>query len=145
MYAAAPAPRHLPQRVVVAGGPGDALAVFLHRLASALDVPLVPLADLSGPTEAARLAAFDGWVTTADEAWARPLLLERADVLVRADLAAASFAGRVRRTLRRIRSDAREREPDLGWVDRAPAIHPRLSVVRLPDPDAAENWLRSLG
>jgi hypothetical protein len=88
--------------VVVAGTPGDALAVFLHRLASALDVPLVPLADLSGPSEVARLAAFDGWVTTADAAWARPLLLERADLLVRVDLEPASFAGRVRRTLRRI-------------------------------------------
>lgn len=144
MYAAAPAPRRLPQRVVVAGTPGDALAVFLHRLASTLDVPLVPLADLSGPGEVARLAAFDGWVTTADEAWQRPLVLERTEVLVRVDLAAATFAGKVRRTLRRIRSDVREREPDLGWVDRAPAIHPRLAVVGLPDPDTAESWLTSI-
>jgi hypothetical protein len=145
VHAPVPTPRRLPQRVVVAGAPGDALAVFLHRLATALDVPLVPLADLSGPGEVARLAAFDGWVTTAEQAWARPLLLERTDVLVRADLEPASFAGKVRRTLRRIRSDAREREPDLGWVDRAPLVHPRLSLVRLPDPDSAESWLRSLG
>ena len=145
VYAPAPTPRRLPQRVVVAGTPGDALAVFLHRLASALDVPLVPLADLSGPSEVARLAAFDGWVTTADDAWARPMILERAEVLVRVDLEATSFAGKVRRTLRRIRSDAREREPDLGWVDRAPLVHPRLAVVRLPDPEAAETWLRLLG
>lgn len=145
VHALTPAPRRLPQRVVVAGTPGDALAAFLQRLATVLDVPLVPLADLSGPGEVATLAAFDGWVTTADEAWARPLLLERTDVLVRVELEAASFAGRVRRTLRRIRSEAREREPDLGWVDRAPLIHPRLAVVRLPDPDAAESWLRSLG
>ncbi|MFB9768095.1 hypothetical protein ACFFOS_27210 [Nocardioides kongjuensis] len=144
MHALAPTPRRLPQRVVVAGAPGDPLAAFLTRLASTLDVPLVPLADLSGPSEVARLAAFDGWVTTADEAWARPLVLERSDVLVRVDLEAATFAGKVRRTLRRIRSEAREREPDLGWVDRAPLIHPRLTVLRLPDPDAAESWLRSL-
>ncbi|MBM0125586.1 hypothetical protein [Pimelobacter simplex] len=145
MHALVPAPRHLPQRVVVAGTPGDALAVFLHRLATTLDVPLVALTELSGPSEVARLAAFDGWVTTADEAWARPLVLERAEVLVRVELEPASFAGKVRRTLRRIRSDAREREPDLGWVDRAPAVHPQLAVVRLADRDAAESWLRSLG
>ncbi|GAA3551771.1 hypothetical protein [Nocardioides daeguensis] len=142
MYAVSPAPRRLPQRVVVAGTPGDALADFLHRLATALDVPLVPLGDLTGPSEVARLAAFDGWVTTAEEAWARPLLLERADLLVRVDLAPTTFAGRVRRTLRRIRSEVRE--PDLGWVDRAPAIHPRLQVVRVPDPDSAERWLHAL-
>lgn len=145
VHALAATSRRLPQRVVVAGAPGEALSAFLQRLATVLDVPLVPLADLSGPGEVARLAAFDGWVTTADEAWQRPLVLERTEVLVRVDLASATFAGKVRRTLRRIRSDVREREPDLGWVDRAPAIHPRLAVVRLPDPDSAETWLRSLG
>ncbi|MBM7519414.1 hypothetical protein [Nocardioides nitrophenolicus] len=142
MHAPVLAPRHLPQRVVVAGTPGDQLTGFLERLAATLDVPLVPLADLSGPSEVARLAAFDGWVTTAEDAWARPLLLERAELLVRAELAAASFAGRVRRTLRRIRSEVRE--PDHGWVDGASLVHPRLAVVRLPDPAAAEAWLRSL-
>lgn len=143
VHAPVPAPRRVPQRVVVAGPPGDPLAAFLQRLATALDVPLVPLAELSGPAEVARLASFDGWVTTAEEAWARPLILERADVLVRVDLEAASFAGRVRRTLRRIRSDVRE--PDLGWVDRAPLVHPGLEVVRLPAPDSAERWLHTLG
>jgi len=129
--------------VVVAGFPAEPLAAFLERLAAALDVPLVPLAEVSGPAELARLAAFDGWVTTAEDAWARPTLLERAELLVRAELEAASFAGRVRRTLRRIRAEGRE--PDLGWVDQLAPTHPEVAVVRLPDPDAAEAWLRSLG
>ncbi|WP_408896261.1 hypothetical protein ACJ5H2_15240 [Nocardioides sp. R1-1] len=142
MHVPAPAPRRLPERVVVAGTPGDALTGFLRRLAGALDVPLVPLADLSGPAEVARLAAFGGWVTTAEDAWARPVLLERAELLVQVDLEAASFAGRVRRTLRRIRPDARE--PDQGWVEGARLAHPGLEVARLPDAVSADTWLASL-
>ncbi|WGX98556.1 hypothetical protein [Nocardioides sp. L-11A] len=141
MHALAPVPRRLPQRVVVAGAPDEKLATFLPRLATALDVPLVPLAELSGPAELARLATFDGWVTTADEEWARPPLLERADLLLHVELEAAGFAGRVRRTLRRIRSD---RAPDLGWVDAAAMTHPALRVARLPDATAADAWLHSL-
>ena len=129
--------------MVVAGTPGEALAAFLGRLARTLDVPLVPLSDLAGPTEVARLAAFDGWVTTAEDEWARPALLERAEVLLHVELAATTLAGRVRRTLRRIRSDVRE--PDLGWLDTAPLSYPGLDLVRLPDPGSAESWLRSLG
>jgi hypothetical protein len=127
--------------VVVAGAPGEQLTAFLTRLAAALDVPLVPLTDLSGPAELAALAAFDGWVTTADEEWARPALLARAEVLLQVELEAAGFAGRVRRTLRRIRSDVRP--PDLGWVGTATLEHSGLDVVRLPDPDSAESWLRA--
>ncbi|MDQ6522263.1 hypothetical protein RB608_01560 [Nocardioides sp. LHD-245] len=142
MHALAPVPRRLPQRVVVAGSPGEQLSAYLTRLAAALDVPLVPLAELSGPAEVARLAAFDGWVTTADEEWARPQLLGRAELLLQVELEAAGFAGRVRRTLRRIRSEARA--PDLGWVASAPFEHPGLEIVRLPDADAADRWLREL-
>ncbi|WP_141006647.1 hypothetical protein [Nocardioides humi] len=89
----------------------------------------------------ARLAAFDGWVTTGEEEWARPVLLERAEVLVRVELEAPTLAGRVRRTLRRIRSDVRE--PDLDWVDDVAVQRPGLEVVRLPDPHSADSWLRS--
>ncbi|WP_436699331.1 hypothetical protein [Nocardioides sp. BYT-33-1] len=142
MHALAPVPRRLPQRVVVAGAPGEQLAAFLARLAAALDVPLVPLAELSGPAEVARLAAFDGWVTTADEEWARPTLLGRADLLLQVDLDPAGFTGRVRRTLRRIRSDLRA--PDLGWVATAASGLPGLEVLRLADADAADRWLRAL-
>lgn len=147
VHASVPHPRPLPQRVVVAGGPDEPLTGFLDRLATALDLPLVPLTDLSGPGEVARLAAFDGWVTTGEEPWARPALLERADLVVLADLTAPeSFTGRVRRTLRRLRTDPRERdrEADLAWVDGLALTHPGLDVVRLPDPDAAQTWLRAL-
>lgn len=133
--------------MVVAAAPGEALSAFLDRLAGVLDLPLAPLSDLSGPAEVDRLAAFDGWVTTSEEAWARPALLERADLVVLVDLVGPeSFTGRVRRTLRRLRTDARERdrEPDLGWVEGLALTHPGLDVVRLPDPAAAESWLVAL-
>ena len=144
MHALVPTPRRLPQRVLVAGAPDEQLTGFLHRLATCLDLPLVPLADLSGPDELARLAAFDGWVTTSEEEWARPALLDRADLVVQVRLEATGFAQRVRRTLRRMRADARERGPDLDWVDVLAETHPGLSVVRLADPAAADAWLRSL-
>ncbi|GAA3675260.1 hypothetical protein GCM10022237_38510 [Nocardioides ginsengisoli] len=145
MHAPVPHPRRLPQRVVVAGAPGEQLTGFLERLAALVDVPLVPLDDLSGPAEVTRLAAFDGWVTTADEAWARPALLERADLVVLVRLEASGLANRVRRTLRRIRAEARDREPDLGWVDGLALTQPELAVVRLTDPEAANGWLAGLG
>lgn len=149
VHASVPHPRPLPQRVVVAGGPDEALSAFLDRLAALLDLPAVPLADLSGPGEVARLATFDGWVTTSEDAWARPALLERADLVVLADLnAPESFTGRVRRTLRRIRPDARERDrergPDLAWAAGLALTHPGLDVVRLDGPASAEDWLRAL-
>jgi hypothetical protein len=131
--------------VVVAGAPDEQLTGFLERLAALVDVPLVPLHDLSGPDEVARLAAFDGWVTTAEDAWARPPLLERADLVLVVRLEASGLAHRVRRTLRRIRSDARDRAPDLGWVDGLALTHPGLAVVRLADPEAADGWLYALG
>jgi len=135
--------------VVVAGGPDEPLGAFLDRLAALLDLPAVPLADLAGPSEVTRLAAFDGWVTTSEDAWARPALLERADLVVLADLnAPEGFTGRVRRTLRRIRPDARERDrdrgPDLAWAEGLAHTHPWLDVVRLADPASAEDWLRAL-
>ncbi len=142
VHALPPASGRLPQRVVVAGAPGDLLTAFLQRLADALDVPLVPLADLSGPAEVAELAAFDGWVTTSENAWARSVLLPRADVLAQVQLEAATFGNRVRRTFRRMRSDARE--PDLGWVDSAGIAHPHLTVLRLPDPQAVADWMSTV-
>ncbi|MBU2696352.1 hypothetical protein [Pimelobacter sp. 30-1] len=151
MHAPVPHPRRLPQRVVVAAAPGEQLSAYLDRLAEVLDLPLVPLADLAGPAEVDRLAAFDGWVTTGEEAWARPALLERADLVALVDLVGPeTFTGRVRRTLRRLRTDARERdrererETDLAWVEGLALTHPGLAVVRLPDPAAAETWLRAL-
>lgn len=138
-------PPPVPQRVVVAGSPGSALDTFLRRAAECLDVPLVPLAELSGAEDVARLAAFDGWVTTAEYDAARAPLLERADTLVHLDLpVATTLTGLVRRTLRRVRSDATPAS-DLSWIATAAAQHDGLRVVRLGSPEDVEAWLRSVG
>lgn len=137
-------PPRLPQRVVVTGGPAPLLATFLTRLATALDVPLVPLDALSGRADLDTLAAFDGWVTTGERYDARAVLLERADLVV---VVLAEEPGTlrslVRRTVRRIRADAAP-EVDLAWVEALPLSHPGLEAVRLVGSDAVETWLAGL-
>ena len=119
------------------------LSGFLERLAAALDVPLVPLSELAGADEVATLAAFDGWVTTAEVEGARPLLLDRAElVVVVLGEDPGSLRGLVRRTVRRLRADAAE--PDLAWLDAVPLVRPELDVVRLVGPAAIEGWLTAL-
>lgn len=141
MHVPVPLPPRLPQRVVVTGGPAPLLATFLTRLAAVLDLPLVPLAELSGRGDLETLAAFDGWVTTAERYDARAVLLDRADLVV---VVLAEEPGTlrslVRRTVRRIRSDASP-EVDLAWVEALPVSHPDLEVVRLVGADAVEAWL----
>ena len=138
-------PPRLPQRVVVAGSPAPLLATFLQRLAAVLDLPLVPLAELSGRADLEALAAFEGWVTTAERYDARAVLLERADLVVTV-LAEepGTLRSLVRRTVRRIRSDA-PAEVDLTWVEALPVSHPALPSVRLVGSDAIEAWLAGLG
>lgn len=137
-------PPRLPQRAVVTGGPAPLLATFLTRLAAALDVPLVPLDALSGRADLDTLAAFDGWVTTGERYDARAVLLERADLVV---VVLAEEPGTlrslVRRTVRRIRSDAAP-EVDLAWVEALPLSHPEVPAVRLVGSDAVEAWLAGL-
>lgn len=131
--------------MVVAGNPASLLAGFLPRLAAALDVPLVPLSELDGRADLDALAAFDGWVTTAERYDARAVLLERADLVV---VVLAEEPGTlrslVRRTVRRIRSDATP-EVDLTWVEALPVSHPELRAVQLVGSDAVEAWLAGLG
>ncbi len=143
MHAPLPFPRRIPQRVLVAGQPGPPLTRLAERLASALDVPLVPLADLAGPADVARLAAFDGWVSTTEDATARAVLLERAEVVVHLEAPTGTLTGLVRRTLRRIRAEATP-EVDVAWLAGLGPTHPGLELVRLPDGAATETWLRSL-
>lgn len=140
----APMPTRLPQRVVVAGSPAPLLAAVLERLADTLDLPLVPLAELSGRDDLEALAAFDGWVTTAERYDARAVLLDRADLVVTvlAD-EPGTLRSLVRRTVRRIRSDASP-ELDLAWADALPLSHPGLPAVRLVGTDAIEAWLEAL-
>lgn len=137
-------PPRLPQRVVVAGSPAPLLATFLDRLAAVIDVPLVPLSTLSGRDELGALAAFDGWVTTAERYDARAVLLERADLVVTV-LAEepGTLRSLVRRTVRRIRAEASP-EADLAWVEALPLSHPDLPAVRLVGRDAVEAWLAGL-
>lgn len=131
--------------MVVAGNPGPLLAGFLARLAATLDVPLVPLAELSVRSDLGTLAAFDGWVTTAETYDARAVLLERADLVVTV-LAEepGTLRSLVRRTVRRIRAEASP-EADLAWVEALPVSHPDLPAVRLVGSEAVEAWLVGLG
>jgi hypothetical protein len=127
--------------MVVAGAVGPVLDGFLSRVATALDVPLVPVADLAGQDEVEALAAFDGWVTTAAPEGARPELVERADaVVLLLSEEPGSFRGRVRRTVRRIRSDA-PAELELGWFDALAGTRPDLATARLVGSTAIEAWL----
>ncbi|HWJ08546.1 MAG TPA: hypothetical protein VNS46_04165 [Nocardioides sp.] len=140
----APMPPRLPQRAVVTGSPAPLLATFLSRLAAALDVPLVPSAELTGPDDLATLAAFDGWVTTGERYDARAVLLDRADlVVVVLGEEPGTLRSLMRRTVRRIRAEAQP-EVDVAWVEALPATHPGLEVVRLVGTDAVEAWLSTL-
>ena len=138
-------PARIPQRVVVTGAPGPGLEDFVRRTAEVLDVPLVPLAELAGPEEVGRLAAFEGWVTTGDYDGTRAVLLDRAEALVHLDVAEpVTLTGLVRRTLRRVRADAAPR-PEQAWLSSAGSVRPGLPVVRLTRADEVEDWLRSVG
>ena len=136
-------PSPIPQRVIVAGSPGDALTAFLDRLAGTLDVPLVPSGELATPADAARLADFDGWVSTGDHPGARAHLLERAQLVVHLAEATGSLRSLVRRTVRKIRADAPA--PDLTWLDALPLTHPELAVLKLTGQAEVDAWLGSLG
>lgn len=141
VHAPLPSPHRIPQRMVVAGATGPVLSSFLDRVAAALDVPLVPVAELTGTAEVEALASFDGWVTTAAPEGARPELVERADIVVLLlNEEPGSFRGRVRRTVRRMRSDA-PAELELGWFDALALARPELTRVRLVGTPAIEAWL----
>ncbi|KRB77138.1 hypothetical protein ASE01_10345 [Nocardioides sp. Root190] len=127
--------------MVVAGATGPVLTGFLERVATALDVPLVPVTELAGPAEVEALAAFDGWVTTAAPEGALAELVERADlVVVLLNEEPGSFRGRVRRTVRRMRADA-PAELDLAWFDALALTRPELATVRLVGNPAIEAWV----
>ncbi len=143
MHAPAPSPPRIPQRALVAGGAGPLPTAFAERLAAALDVPLVPAGELAGAAEVARLAAFEGWVSTAERPADRAVLLPRAElVVVVLGEEPGTLRGLVRRTVRRMRADGPE--PDLGWVDLLPRTHPDAAVVRLVGGEAVDAWLAGL-
>ena len=116
---------------------------FLERLAAVLDVPLVPLAELTDPLDADHLASFDGWVTTSEYDATRALLLDRADLVVHVTHEEpGTLRGLVRRTVRRMRADGSE--PDLGWLATISESHPDVAFTHLAGPTAAAAWLAAL-
>lgn len=126
--------------MLVTGPPGRERDDIVRRLTAALDVPLVLPADLSGPADVARLAAFDGWVTTADQPpW--PALLDRAEVVVHLLPEESTLRGLLRRTVRKIRAEAPG--PALPWLDSLPISHPDLPLVRLTGDAEVAAWLQA--
>lgn len=128
----------------MAGADGPVLTSFLDRVAAALDLPLVRLDELTGPDDATSLAAFDGWVTTAEPATARPAVLDRADLVVLVlTEEPGTLRSLVRRTVRRMRADATP-PPDLTWFDALPLTHPEIASARLVGSAVIEEWLGAL-
>ncbi len=145
----------VPERALVAGPAGDETTGFSARLAAALDVPYVGLHTLrDGPDfsgDLRRLAEFDGWVTEWSDPAARPVLLDRAGLLVWLDLPITHVLGHVVRHtgLRRARRDVRtafagRKEYD-DLVPAAAASYPDLVVVRLTREGDFDGWLAGLG
>lgn len=170
-----------PRRVLVAGVTGVGKTTLARRIAAALDLEHVEVDALHhGPAWTPRaefladvraLAARESWVAEWQYDAARPMLLERAELLVWLDLPVSrAMAQLVRRTLvRRLRREELWHgnvEPPLcsiltdpdhvvrwGWrtrrryrelVPAARAARPDLAVVRLGSHDEAGRWLASL-
>jgi adenylate kinase family enzyme len=169
---------HRPARVLVAGTSGSGKTTLAAQVGVVLDLPHVELDALfHGPgwtprpefqDDVARFAAGARWVTEWQYGEARPLLAERADLLVVLDLGRALVMGRVvRRTLgRRLRREQLWNgnvEPPLrtvltdpehivrwAWrthgrtperVQELQHRRPELVVVRLTDRRAVARWV----
>ena len=170
-----------PRRVLVNGSAGSGKTTLARALAERLDLPHTELDGLfHGPGWTPRpeflddvraLAAGDRWVTEWQYADARPLLLDRCDLLVWLDLPRRVSMWRVtRRTLRRrwrrevlwngnvegpLHRVLADREHIVRWawtsypraaerVAAARGERPDLSVVRLRSADEVERWLARL-
>ncbi|MEP7765393.1 AAA family ATPase [Sanguibacter sp. 25GB23B1] len=169
-----------PRRVTVAGTPGSGKTTLARRIARVLDLPHTEIDGLyHGPgwepresfaEDVRALVAQDAWVTEWQYTVARPLLLERADVLVWLDLPVATVMrqvlGRtVRRGVRRETLWNGNVEPplwtlvrrgdqnilDWAWttrhklagLDRRLEVEaPHLVLVRLRSRAEVESWVR---
>jgi adenylate kinase family enzyme len=167
-----------PGRVLVAGTSGAGKTTLARRLGGILDIPCVVLDALfHGPgwvprqdflADVRRLVAAPAWVTEWQYPAARPLLVERAELLVWLDLPRAVVFRRlvlrtVARRLRRQELWNGNQEPPLrtfltdpehlvrwAWRNhehgRAQVLalqheQPELVVVRLRSPEEVERWL----
>ena len=173
-----PLPRR-PERVLVVGVAGSGKTTLAGRIAEVLGVAHVEIDALHhGPgweprpkflDDVRALAARPGWVTEWQYAAARPILLERADLLVWLDLPVAQAMAQVtwrtlkRRTLRTelwngnveppLRTIFHDPEHIVRWAwgsrhkyrGRLPALaetRPDLPIVRLHRHGDADTWLR---
>lgn len=171
-----------PRRVLVAGTSGSGKSTFAARLAAVFGLEHVEIDGLfHGPgwvprpefvADVERFTSRTGWVTEWQYHTVRPLLAERADLLVWLDYPRHVVMRRVvaRTVRRRIRNEElwngnRERGLWRVLVDRDHIVRwawrtheatpkrvaellelrPELSVVRLRSPAEAEAWLAGLG
>ncbi len=169
-----------PRRVVVAGRSGSGKTTLARALGTRLDLPHTDLDGLfHGPgwterpeflDDVRRLVAGQRWVTEWQYGLARPLLLERADLLVWLDLPDSVVTWRVvRRTIGRglrrevlwngnreapLRTFLTDRDHVVRWSWRTRhrvreampgirATHPDLRVVRLRSSREVRGWLAS--
>ncbi len=176
-----PLPR-LPRRVAVAGVSGVGKTTVARRIASVLETPHIEIDGLyHGPGWTPRpeflddvrsFTAKDAWVTEWQYSPARPLLAERADLLVWLDLPflTVTLPRVIRRTLRRrlrretlwngnveppLHTFFTDREHIVRWAwstrhnyrRRIPALvtdHPHLVIVRLRSRRDVERWIATV-
>jgi adenylate kinase family enzyme len=130
----------LPRRILVAGSAGSGKSTLARELSIRLGLPYTELDSLyHGPDwtpresfrrDVERMVAADAWVSEWQYTPVRPLLLERADVLVALDYSRARVMARVvrrtlRRRLRRIELWNGNREPPLRTI-----LHDEDHIIR---------------
>jgi len=174
-------PSPLPRRILVAGTSGAGKTTLAGRVSAVLGLPYTELDSLHhGPgwtprpefeADVRTIAAQDAWVSEWQYPAARPLLLERAELLVWLDLPVPVVMTRVvRRTLRRrlrrielwngnvepplwtvftsddhiLRWAWRTRHKYRGLGERLAAEAPHVQVVRLRRRRAGDRWVEGL-
>lgn len=170
-----------PRRIAVAGTSGAGKTTLAGRIAALLGLPHTEIDALHhGPGWVPRpqflddvraMVAQDSWVTEWQYSAARPLIAERADLLVWLDLPVPQQMSRlVRRTLRRrrrreelwngnveppLRTFLTDRDHVIRWgwrtrhglreqVPATLAAHPSVRLVQLRSQRDVERWLASL-
>lgn len=170
-----------PRRILVAGTSGTGKTTLARAIAARIGLPAVELDALHhGPAWTPRpeflddvraLVAGDTWITEWQYPAARPLLVERADLMVWLDLPFRTTLRRVVvRTVRRrvsrevlwngnqeaplrtfftdpdhiVRWAVRVRHDLAAWVPDLERTHPALTIVRLRTSRDVESWLSAL-